>query len=60
VIPGLLVVSKYFSWYGIVIGRVSTLFFAVFFSLVVFILNDLRFTYLEMQFFVYYFECIFV
>ena len=40
-IPGLLVVSKYFSWYGIVIGRVSTLFFDGFFFLVVFILNDL-------------------
>jgi predicted amino acid-binding ACT domain protein len=56
VVPGLLAVSKYLSSYGIVIKRVSTLFCAGLFSLVVFILNDLRITDAEMQFFRYYFE----
>jgi hypothetical protein len=51
VIPGLLAVSKYLSLYGIVIKRVGTLFCAGLFSLVVFILNDLRITDAEMQFF---------
>jgi hypothetical protein len=44
VVPGLLAVSKYLSSYGIVIKRVSTLFWAGLFSLVVFTLNDLRIT----------------
>jgi hypothetical protein len=56
VVPGLLAVSKYLSSYGIVIKLVSTLFCAGMFSLVTFILSDLRITDLEMQFFRYYFE----